>query len=125
PESGTVNTPVEFCISDITAGQTYNLFDLLTGEDQTGTWSDDDATGALTGNTLTLDGLAQGTYNFTYDVAAIGSCDDVNVTVSVIINDTPAPAAATPQAFCDTATIADLVATGRSEERRVGKECKW
>ena len=112
PESGTVNTPVEFCASDITTGQTYDLFDLLTGEDQTGVWNDDDATGAVSGNMVTLDGLAQGTYNFTYDVNAIGSCDDVNVTVSIVINDTPAPTASTPQEFCDTATVANLVATG-------------
>src|SRR5690606_7763069 len=86
PESGIANVPAVFCVIDITIGQTYNLFDLLTGEDQTGTWNDDDATGAITGNTVTLDGLATGTYNFTYDVAAIGTCDDVNITVSIIIN---------------------------------------
>ena len=112
PESGTVNTPVEFCIADVTTGQTYNLFDLLTDEDQTGTWNDDDSSLALSANIVTLDGLASGTYNFTFDVDAIGTCDDVNVTVSIIINDTPAPTAATPQEFCDTATVADLVATG-------------
>jgi gliding motility-associated-like protein len=112
PESGTVNTPIEFCIAEITAAQTYNLFDLLEGEDQAGTWSDDNASGALSGNTLTIDGLAAGTYNFTYDVDAIGSCDDVNVTVSVVINDTPAPTASASQEFCDSATVADLVATG-------------
>jgi len=112
PESGIANTPIEFCLAAITTGQTYNLFNLLTGEDQTGTWSDDDTTGLLTENMVTLDGLAQGTYNFTYDVAAIGTCDDVNVTVSIIINDTPAPTANASQEFCDTATVADLVATG-------------
>lgn len=113
PESGTANTPEEFCLTDIVVGQTYNLFDLLTGEDQTGIWSDDDATGALSGNNVTLDGLAQGTYNFTYDVAAIGSCDDVNVTVAIIINDSPAPTVAiTNQEFCDSATVANLMATG-------------
>ncbi|WP_299551948.1 gliding motility-associated C-terminal domain-containing protein [Seonamhaeicola sp.] len=114
PESGTPNTPVAFCLGEITPAQTYDLFDLLTGEDQSGVWNDDDASGALSGNTVTLDGLAQGTYNFTYDVNAIGSCDDVNVTVSIIINDTPAPAATSPQEFCDTATVADLVATGNT-----------
>ncbi|TXE06376.1 gliding motility-associated C-terminal domain-containing protein [Seonamhaeicola algicola] len=114
PESGTANAPVEFCVSEITTGQTYNLFDLIEGEDQTGSWIDDDASGALSGNTVTLDGLAQGTYNFTFDVNAIGSCDDVNVTVSIIINDTPAPSAASPQEFCDSATVADLVAVGNS-----------
>ncbi|MDG1730542.1 MAG: gliding motility-associated C-terminal domain-containing protein [Algibacter sp.] len=112
PESGTANTPIEFCLADITAGQTYNLFDLLTDEDQTGTWIDDDTTGALTANVLTLDGLLPASYNFTFDVDAIGSCDDVNVTVSIIINDTPAPNAVTPQEFCDIATVANLVATG-------------
>jgi large repetitive protein len=79
PESGTANIPATFCINDIIAGQTYNLFDLLTGEDSTGTWTDDNATGALTGNTVALDALAQGTYNFTFNVTAIGSCDDPNV----------------------------------------------
>ncbi|WP_396602298.1 gliding motility-associated C-terminal domain-containing protein [Algibacter sp. R77976] len=112
PESGTANTPEEFCVAEITTGQTYNLFDLLADEDQVGTWSDDSTSGALSANIVTLDGLAAGTYNFTYDVDAIGSCDDVNVTVSIIINDTPAPTAATPQEFCDTASVADLVATG-------------
>jgi gliding motility-associated-like protein len=112
PESGTVNTPVEFCIADITTGQTYNLFDLLTDEDQTGTWNDDDTSGALSGNLVTLDGLAAGTYDFTFDVDAIGTCDDINVTVSIIINDIPAPAAVSPQEFCNTATVAELIATG-------------
>jgi gliding motility-associated-like protein len=112
PESGTPNLPVEFCLAEITAAQTYNLFDLLTDEDQPGTWNDDDSTGLLSGNIITLDGLAAGTYNFTYDVDAIGTCDDVDVTVSIIINDTPAPIASSPQEFCDTATVADLVATG-------------
>ncbi|MGB5419309.1 gliding motility-associated C-terminal domain-containing protein [Algibacter sp.] len=112
PESGTANTPVEFCLAEITTGQTYNLFDLLEGEDQTGTWSDDDASLALSTNIVTLDGLSARTYNFTYDVDAIDGCDDVNVTVSIIVNDTPAPTADTPQEFCDTATVANLVATG-------------
>src|SRR5690606_40630728 len=49
PESGTANPPIEFCLTNIVAGQTYNLFDLPSGEDQTGTWSDDDASGALIG----------------------------------------------------------------------------
>ncbi len=112
PESGTANAPAEFCLSEITTGQTYDLFDLLSGEDQSGTWNDDDASGALSGNIIALDALTQGSYNFTYDVDAIGSCDDVNVTVTIIINDTFAPTAASPQEFCDSATVADLVATG-------------
>lgn len=108
PESGTAIAPLELCLSEITVGKTIDLFDLLTGEDQTGTWNDDDASGNLSENILTVDGLAAGTYNFTYDVNAIGFCDDVNITVSVIINDVIAPAALAIQEFCDNATVADL-----------------
>ncbi|WP_281846142.1 gliding motility-associated C-terminal domain-containing protein [Olleya namhaensis] len=109
PESGTVNPPVEFCLAEITNSQTYNLFDLLTDEDQSGVWLDDDATGALTSNTVALDSLVAGTYNFTFDVDAIGSCDDALVTVSIIINDTPGPIVTAAQSFCDAATVADLL----------------
>ncbi|WP_197077345.1 gliding motility-associated C-terminal domain-containing protein [Lacinutrix sp. Hel_I_90] len=113
PSGGTVNASPEFCLSEITTGQTINLFDFLDNEDQPGIWNDDTPSGQLAGSVVTLDGLAAGTYSFTYDVDAIGTCDDPNTpTVTVIINDTPAPAGAAAQAFCDAATIADLSATG-------------
>jgi gliding motility-associated-like protein len=112
PESGTPNPPAALCISEITSGQTFNLFDLLEGEDQTGVWNDDDATGSLTDNLLSLDSLGEGSYNFTYDVDAIGTCDDVLVTVTVIINDATTPTGSASQEFCDSATVADLSATG-------------
>ena len=112
PDSGVANLPAEFCLVDITSGQTYDLFNLLTGADQPGVWSDDDSTGALTGSIISLDGLISGTYNFTYTVNPVGSCEDTGVTVRVIINDTEAPTADSNQLFCDSATIADLTATG-------------
>ena len=112
PESGSVNNPAPFCVSDITTAQTIDLFDLLDDEDQTGTWSDDSSSGALSGNIVTIDGLSAGIYNFTFDVDAIGSCDDELVTVSVEITDTPTPLAAVIQEFCDLATIGDLLAAG-------------
>ncbi|WP_186826933.1 hypothetical protein, partial [Seonamhaeicola algicola] len=99
PESGTANAPVEFC--EGLAPSNYDLFDLLADEDQTGTWLDDDATGVLTGNIADLSSLAPATYNFTFDVDAIGSCDDVNVTVSVIINPLPNTGVPAPVAFCE------------------------
>ncbi len=79
------NAPIEFCQG--LAPASYNLFDLLTGEDQTGTWySGLDNTGAVVSNPVDLSGLTPGDYNFTFDVDAIGSCDDVLVTVTVTIN---------------------------------------
>ena len=114
PESGTVNNPGPFCISDIITAQTIDLFDFLVDEDQIGTWSDDSSSGALSGNTVVIDGLSAGIYDFTFDVDVIGSCDDVLVTVSIEIADAPAPSAAAIQEFCDSATIGDLFATGTS-----------
>jgi len=49
PEAGTVNGTPTFCLADVTAGQTVNLFDYLDGEDQTGTWSDDTPSNQLAG----------------------------------------------------------------------------
>ncbi|WP_204244181.1 hypothetical protein, partial [Wocania ichthyoenteri] len=105
PESGTANPPAEFC--EDAAPANFDLFTLLEGEDQTGTWNDDDASGALTGNTVDLSGLTPATYNFTFDVDAIGSCDDVLVTVSVTIN--PLPNTGTPMAatFCENNLVAN------------------
>ena len=101
-------------VAEITVAQTVNLFDLLEGEDQAGVWNDDDTSGGLSGNLVTIDGLTAGTYNFTYDVNTIGTCDDVLVTVSIIINDAATPTGAITQEFCDTATVANLSATGNS-----------
>ncbi|WP_042249928.1 hypothetical protein, partial [Jejuia pallidilutea] len=100
PESGTVNTPVEYCESSAPAS--YNLFDLLEGEDQTGTWFvGTDNLGATATNPIDLSGFTAGTYDFTFDVDAIGSCDDPLVTVQVIIN--PLPNTGTPSSatFCE------------------------
>ncbi|WAC03746.1 hypothetical protein N7U66_10140 [Lacinutrix neustonica] len=100
---------------EITTGQTLNLFDFLDGADQAGVWNDDTPSGQLSGSIVTLDGLPAGIYNFTYDVDAIGTCDDPNMpTVIITINDTPAPTAAAAQSFCDAATVANLSASGNS-----------
>ena len=105
PESGTVspNNPLAFCLA--TAPSAYNLFDLLDGEDQTGTWYiGTDNTGTVTANPVDLSVLTVGTYNFTFDVDAIGTCDDELVTVQIIINDLPNTGTATPYVVCETTT---------------------
>ncbi len=112
PESGTAVSPMEVCLATISPAQTVDLFDLLEGEDQLGTWNDDDATGVLSGNLVTISGLSVGTYNFTYNVDEIGSCDDELVTVTIVINDTAAPLATAIQEFCDSANISNLIASG-------------
>ncbi|WP_170179840.1 gliding motility-associated C-terminal domain-containing protein [Flavivirga rizhaonensis] len=99
PESGTpIASMPEFCEGTV---QTVNLFDLLIGEDTGGTWNDDDASGELSVNEVTIGSLRVGTYNFTYDVANILGCDDTNVTVSIIINPLPNTGTANPATYCE------------------------
>ncbi|WP_375239963.1 gliding motility-associated C-terminal domain-containing protein [Aurantibacter sp.] len=105
PESGTVSTasPISFCIDALPSS--YDLFDLLDGEDQTGVWhSGTDNTGAIIANPTDLSVLTAGNYFYTFDVDAIGTCDDVLVTVEVIINDLPNTGTATPFVVCETTT---------------------
>jgi hypothetical protein len=52
-----------------------------------GTWSDDDATGALTNGVFNAFGVAAGTYTFTYTVASSTACPDATATVTVTLTD--------------------------------------
>jgi len=62
----------------------FDLFVGLSGNDLGGTWNDDDASGALSGNIFDASAVADGTYNFTYTVSVAGCADDTEtVTVSV------------------------------------------
>jgi PKD repeat protein len=76
-------------ISVCFSNNSVDMFGALTGEDNGGTWSDDDATGQLSGNTLDATGLTVGsTYNFTYSFAANGACPDVQTTTQVTVSGT-------------------------------------
>ncbi len=100
PESGTVNNSPEFCEGE--GSSSYDLFDLLDGEDQTGTWYIGmDNTGTATANPIDLSVLTAGTYDYTFDVDAIGSCDDELVTVTITINPLPNTGTATPVILCE------------------------
>ena len=110
PEAGTA-TPIEVCLIDVPNNTPLDLFGQLAGNDLGGTWADDDASGALTGNTLDLTLLTTGTYNYTYTVST-AFCPDDTETVTVTISDTVAPTAMATQVYCDAATVGDLVATG-------------
>jgi len=111
-EAGTA-TPYAVCLQDVSGSPTLDLFTQLTGNDAGGTWADDDASGALSGSLVDLTLLATNTpYIFSYSVIGIGSCSDDTESVVVTINETPTPTATPDQDFCDSATVADLVATG-------------
>lgn len=50
-----------------------------------GTWTDDNATGAMTGGVLDATSLAPGTYHFTYQVVGVGPCPTTSAVVTVTI----------------------------------------
>ncbi|MGB0165450.1 MAG: hypothetical protein ACPF8V_01225 [Luteibaculum sp.] len=72
---------------------TYNLAQLLTGQDQNATsaWSDDDASGVLTGSTIRPidipNAVLPKTFDFTYSLS--NTCGTASTTVSITIH--PAP----------------------------------
>lgn len=58
---------------------------LSAGADTGGTWSDDDNTGALSGNTFNAATAGAGTYNFTYTVLG-GACPDASATITITVS---------------------------------------
>ena len=72
----------------MTVCNTATSVDLVTGltatPDAGGTWNDDDATGALTGQFFNASAVGAGTYNFTYTVTS-GICADSSATVTVTV----------------------------------------
>ena len=84
------------------SGETINLSGFLSEpHDEGGIWEDNDATGALEGNMLDTEGLAAGTYEFTYAVT-----DDCNITDEAVltfeVREVPdAPETETPEPVCE------------------------
>ncbi|WP_339687954.1 gliding motility-associated C-terminal domain-containing protein, partial [uncultured Nonlabens sp.] len=113
PNAGT-STDLDICLSDITTGQTLDLFTQLTGNDAGGNWSDDDLTGELTGSILNISALTTGVYNFTYSVSPSTTCSADMETVQITISNINAPTAPAIQDFCDQATVADLSVMGNA-----------
>ncbi|MEC3906859.1 gliding motility-associated C-terminal domain-containing protein [Tamlana sp. 2201CG12-4] len=98
------------CQSDLQ----INLIDYLDqSADLGGTFSDLNATGALTNNSLAVSQLSQGTYNFQYEIQGHTSCALSTSVLSITIEEVDVPTT-TNQTFCaiDGAIINDLVAMG-------------
>ena len=85
----------------------FDLFSGLAGNDAGGTWSDDDATGALTANLFDATAVVPGSYDFTYTVSVVGCIDDIE-TVTVTVNTAPSAGTATIQTICNDILNFDL-----------------
>lgn len=83
-------------------GETLNLSSFLSEpHDAGGIWQDTDATGALEGNMLDTEGLAPGTYAFTYIVTDACSLTDEAVLTFEVREVPDAPATETPDPVCE------------------------
>ncbi|MEO9501095.1 MAG: gliding motility-associated C-terminal domain-containing protein [Nonlabens ulvanivorans] len=105
PESGNyIGTPFEICEDQVAANSPYDLFNLLDGtQDTNGTWyTGNTSTGTAVTNPIDLTTLGNGTFNFTYNVPAIGTCTDVDVTVTVVIYELANSGTVTPFLVCET-----------------------
>ncbi|WP_445452722.1 T9SS type B sorting domain-containing protein [Flavobacterium sp. 25HG05S-40] len=85
PNSGGTGQTVTTC-ADITS---LDLFTGLDGSQGSGSWNDDDATGALINNIFNPSIVGIGTYNFTYTVPGTSPCADATSTVTVVVNPLP------------------------------------
>ena len=108
PNAGTAVVIADIC-------DTETALDLdtgLTGQDVGGSWTDDDATGGLTGNLFDATGLAAGTYNFTYTGNPTGPCPIADTeTVQVTVVRSPVAGDDADDFFCMTDVSRDLFNT--------------
>ena len=87
--SGTVSAGTSTGTIDVcTTNNTFDLFSTISGYSGGGTWSDDDATGVLTGNIVNGSGLTPGTYDFTYYVDG-GGCGTDSETIQISVTAPP------------------------------------
>ncbi len=97
PEVVLSNEFVSVCDRDTTGAVIDNELDLstlITSGPTDGVWSDDDASGGLTGSLFTANTTMTGNvYNFTYTIPGDGAdgtdCADKTYTVTVLINECP------------------------------------
>ena len=86
-----IPSPGSVCSED----NNINLFQFFTGAEPNpqlnGTWSDDDATGALNENVFDAVSAGEGTYSFTYTMPAIGNCPATSSTTTVTVHRSPEP----------------------------------
>ncbi len=97
-------------INACTTDTAIDLFTGLNGSQGSGTWNDDDLTGALNNNLFDASMIGAGTYHFTYTVSGgVSPCLTDSATVTVIVS--PVPNAGTfvgPQSFCNAAGSLNL-----------------
>ncbi len=104
PNSGGIGQTLNACVSSTSV----DLFTGLDGTQGLGTWNDDDATGALTGNIFNPSTIGFGTYHFTYTVTSVSPCVQATSTVTVVVNPLPIAGNNNILTLCATDAAQDL-----------------
>ncbi|MBP8157037.1 MAG: gliding motility-associated C-terminal domain-containing protein, partial [Flavobacterium sp.] len=104
PNSGGAGQTLNTCVSSTSV----DLFTGLDGMQDSGTWNDDNATGALVGNIFNPSIIGVGTYQFTYTVVGISPCANASSTVTVIVNPLPIAGNNNALTLCSTDAAQDL-----------------
>ncbi|WP_295338745.1 gliding motility-associated C-terminal domain-containing protein [Flavobacterium sp.] len=104
PNSGGVGQTLNVCVSEISV----DLLSGLDGTQESGLWSDDDNTGALTGSIFNPSAVGVGSYNFTYTVTGNSPCANATSTVTVIVNPLPIAGTDNTLVVCSTDGPQDL-----------------
>lgn len=86
PDAGGPGTTLNACVT----ATSVDLFTGLDGTQGAGTWNDDNASGALSGNIFNPSQAGFGTYNFTYTVGGgVSPCLFDTATVTVVVDPQP------------------------------------
>ncbi|WP_345088064.1 gliding motility-associated C-terminal domain-containing protein, partial [Flavobacterium cheonhonense] len=105
----TITTCVNITSLDLTTG--------LDGTQGTGTWTDNNSTGALTGNVFNPSTAGVGTYTFTYTVIGTAPCSNAASTVTVVVNSVPnAGAFSGAVTLCSSVGVLDLASLLNGED---------
>ena len=113
PNSGGIGQTLTVC-ANLTS---LDLFTGLNGTQETGTWNDDDSSGALSNNIFNPSAVGAGTYHFTYTVLGTFPCENATSTVTVIVVTMPnAGIAITISPVCPSTGIIDLTSLLSGED---------
>ncbi len=106
PSNAGGNTSITVCNS----GGSINLLIQLSGTPQsTGTWTNNNGAGSISGHTLNMSGMINGTYTYTYTIPASNYCPAASAILTIKLVASPNPGTNGTIVICNTAASLNLI----------------